>query len=126
MIVRKDKYVIYDALNPFFGILMEGLAGLVDGEHFFETIEASHGYFASNRDRALFTCSQFIATQSTKPCIGRSRLFASKSRELPTEACSAVARPAKNSAIKRSTATLIRVGNRHSEAPPKLLLAEPW
>jgi hypothetical protein len=38
MIVKKDKFAIYDALNPFFGILMEGLAGLVDGEHFFETI----------------------------------------------------------------------------------------
>jgi hypothetical protein len=38
MIVKKRKYLIYDALNPFFAILMEGLAGLVDGEHFFETI----------------------------------------------------------------------------------------
>jgi uncharacterized protein len=36
--VKKDKYASYDALNPFFGILMEGLAGLVDGEHFFEII----------------------------------------------------------------------------------------
>ena len=36
--MKKDKYAIYDALNPFFGILMKGLAGLVDGEHFFETI----------------------------------------------------------------------------------------
>ena len=36
--MKKDKYASYDALNPFFGILMEGLAGLVDGEHFFEII----------------------------------------------------------------------------------------
>jgi hypothetical protein len=32
MIVKKDRYTIYDVLNPFFGILREGLAGLVDGE----------------------------------------------------------------------------------------------
>jgi ketosteroid isomerase-like protein len=37
-IVKKDKYAIYDALNPFFEIVLEGLAGLVDGKHFFETI----------------------------------------------------------------------------------------
>jgi len=193
--MTKSKYAIFDALNPFFEIVQEGLTGLVDGKHFFDTIaddaffdfrynfpgwpltirgradlmdqfsgygntiklhsadglvvhrsqdsrivileydvhgkilstgvsydnrlisvitieqknralERLHGlscrvdgverqhssshnlsrinpiraaqprvYFASNRDRALFTCSQFVATQSTKPCIGRSRLF---------------------------------------------------
>lgn len=36
--MKKNKYAIYDALNPFFEIVGEGLAGLVDGEHFFETI----------------------------------------------------------------------------------------
>jgi uncharacterized protein len=36
--MENDQYAIYDALNPFFGIVLEGLAGLVDGKHFFETI----------------------------------------------------------------------------------------
>ena len=36
--MTKDKYTIFDALNPFFEIVQEGLAGLVDGKHFFDTI----------------------------------------------------------------------------------------
>jgi uncharacterized protein len=32
------KYAIFDALNPFFEIIQEGLTGLVDGNHFFDTI----------------------------------------------------------------------------------------
>jgi uncharacterized protein len=33
----KDKYEVFEALNPFFEIIMKGLSGLVDGNHFFET-----------------------------------------------------------------------------------------
>jgi hypothetical protein len=36
--MKKDKYAIFDALNPFFEIVQEGLTGLVDGKHFFDTI----------------------------------------------------------------------------------------
>jgi len=36
--MAKDKYAIFDALNPFFEIVLEGLTGLVDGKHFFDTI----------------------------------------------------------------------------------------
>ena len=34
---KRDKYVGYQALAPFFEIIMEGLSGLVDGEHIFDT-----------------------------------------------------------------------------------------
>jgi uncharacterized protein len=33
-----SKYAVFRALSPFFAIIQEGLAGLVDGEHFFDTI----------------------------------------------------------------------------------------
>jgi ketosteroid isomerase-like protein len=32
------KYQAFTALDPFFGIVKQGLAGLVDGEHYFDTI----------------------------------------------------------------------------------------
>lgn len=34
----KAEYAAFEALNPFFGIVQEGLRGLVDGEHYFDTI----------------------------------------------------------------------------------------
>ncbi|KAB0671706.1 limonene-1,2-epoxide hydrolase [Oryzomonas sagensis] len=34
----KDKYPHHEALNPFFAVVMEGLHGLVDGDHYFDTI----------------------------------------------------------------------------------------
>ena len=34
----KGEYEIFEALNPFFGVVMEGLRGLVDGNHYFDTI----------------------------------------------------------------------------------------
>jgi uncharacterized protein len=34
---KRDNYVGYKALDPFFAIIKEGLTGLVDGEHFFDT-----------------------------------------------------------------------------------------
>jgi ketosteroid isomerase-like protein len=34
----ESKYAKFEALNLFFAIVMEGLTGLVDGEHFFDTI----------------------------------------------------------------------------------------
>jgi ketosteroid isomerase-like protein len=36
--MTESKYAIFDALNPFFDIVLEGLTGLVDGKHFFDTI----------------------------------------------------------------------------------------
>jgi uncharacterized protein len=36
--MTKSKYARFDALNLFFDIIQEGLAGLVDGKHFFDTI----------------------------------------------------------------------------------------
>ena len=32
------RYETFDALDPFFAVVMEGLRGLVDGEHFFDAI----------------------------------------------------------------------------------------
>ena len=34
----KGEYEIFEALNPFFEVVMEGLRGLVDGDHYFDTI----------------------------------------------------------------------------------------
>ena len=36
--MSKAKYAAYEALRPFFEIVMKGLNGLVDGDHFFDTI----------------------------------------------------------------------------------------
>jgi uncharacterized protein len=36
--VAAAKYAGYEALNPFFEIVLRGLAGLVDGEHFFDAV----------------------------------------------------------------------------------------
>jgi ketosteroid isomerase-like protein len=34
----KADYAVFKALNPFFEIIQKGLSGLVDGEHYFDTI----------------------------------------------------------------------------------------
>jgi hypothetical protein len=33
-----DKYPEHKALNPFFDVVMKGLNGLVDGEHYYDAI----------------------------------------------------------------------------------------
>jgi ketosteroid isomerase-like protein len=33
----KSAYKAFEALDPFFGIVLKGLRGLVDGEHYFDT-----------------------------------------------------------------------------------------
>ena len=38
--IPKDEYIDFEALDPFFEIIQEGLRGLVDGEHYFDTIAA--------------------------------------------------------------------------------------
>ena len=35
--MTKNEYAVFEALNPFFKIVLEGLRGLVDGDHYFET-----------------------------------------------------------------------------------------
>ena len=42
--MTKSEYAIVDALDPFFDIVLEGLTGLVDGKHFFDTI-ANDAFF---------------------------------------------------------------------------------
>ncbi len=34
--MTKSRYEIFDALDPFFEVIMKGLDGLVDGDHYFE------------------------------------------------------------------------------------------
>ena len=34
----KPKYAAFSALDPFFDVVQRGLSGLVDGEHYFDTI----------------------------------------------------------------------------------------
>ena len=38
--MNNPKYAAFTALDPFFQIVQQGLAGLVDGDHYFETIAA--------------------------------------------------------------------------------------
>jgi hypothetical protein len=38
LFMTRAPYEGFEALNPFFGVVMEGLRGLVDGDHFFDTI----------------------------------------------------------------------------------------
>jgi hypothetical protein len=34
----KPKYAAFAALDPFFEVVQQGLSGLVDGKHYFDTI----------------------------------------------------------------------------------------
>jgi ketosteroid isomerase-like protein len=34
---NKAEYEVFEALNPFFKVVLRGLSGLVDGEHYFDT-----------------------------------------------------------------------------------------
>jgi ketosteroid isomerase-like protein len=34
--MKNDKYAVFEALNPFFKIVLKGLRGLVDGKHYFD------------------------------------------------------------------------------------------
>ena len=36
--MTRTQYEVFEALNPFFEVVMEGLRGLVDGTHYFDTI----------------------------------------------------------------------------------------
>ena len=36
--MKKARYAVFEALNPFFEVVMEGLRGLVYGDHYFDTI----------------------------------------------------------------------------------------
>ena len=36
--MTNSKYAAFVALDPFFDIVMQGLAGAVDGDHYFETV----------------------------------------------------------------------------------------
>jgi uncharacterized protein len=45
----KAKYANFEALNPWFGVVQKGLAGLVDGEHFFDMF-ADDAVFESRYD----------------------------------------------------------------------------
>jgi ketosteroid isomerase-like protein len=40
----KADYAVFEALNPFFEIIQKGLSGLVDGDHYFDSI-AEDAYF---------------------------------------------------------------------------------
>lgn len=37
--MSKDQYVAFRALDPSFGVVMEGLSKFVDGEHYFDTLD---------------------------------------------------------------------------------------
>ena len=35
--MEKNEYTVFEALNPFFEVVLRGLSGLVDGKHYFDT-----------------------------------------------------------------------------------------
>jgi ketosteroid isomerase-like protein len=35
--MKRGEYAVFDALNPFFEVILRGLSELVDGEHYFDT-----------------------------------------------------------------------------------------
>jgi ketosteroid isomerase-like protein len=35
--MKENEYAVFEALNPFFEIVLRGLSGLVDGKHYFDT-----------------------------------------------------------------------------------------
>jgi len=35
--MKEVEYAVFEALNPFFEVVLRGLSGLVDGEHYFDT-----------------------------------------------------------------------------------------
>jgi ketosteroid isomerase-like protein len=35
--MKDARYTVFEALDPFFQIILSGLSGLVDGEHYFDT-----------------------------------------------------------------------------------------
>jgi uncharacterized protein len=38
MMQKRSEYFVFQALDPFFEVIQEGLTGLVDGGHFFDTV----------------------------------------------------------------------------------------
>ena len=36
--MTKAQYEVFEALNPFFEVVLKGLGGLVDGDAYFDTI----------------------------------------------------------------------------------------
>ena len=42
--MTKAQYEVFEALNPFLGVVLKGLQGLADGKHYFDTI-AEDAYF---------------------------------------------------------------------------------
>ena len=39
LFMTKARYEVFQALNPFFAVVKEGLRGLVDGDHYLDTID---------------------------------------------------------------------------------------
>jgi ketosteroid isomerase-like protein len=37
LVMKKVEYAVFEALNPFFEVVLRGLSGLVDGKHYFDT-----------------------------------------------------------------------------------------
>ena len=35
--MEKGEYAVFEALDPFFEVILRGLSGLVDGKHYFDT-----------------------------------------------------------------------------------------
>ena len=51
--MRDPAYAAFSALDPFFDIVRQGLAGLVDGDHYFDTIAPDAVFEFRYRFRAI-------------------------------------------------------------------------
>jgi len=57
------QYHVFEALNPFFGVVLKGLRGLVDGKHYFDTF-ADDALFESRYQLSRLASGDTRARQS--------------------------------------------------------------
>ena len=51
--MTKTQHEAFEALNPFFEVVMEGMRGLVDGQHYFDTF-AEDAIFSDQNNATMF------------------------------------------------------------------------
>src|SRR2546430_5216404 len=57
LMMSKAEYEVFEALNPFFEVVMEGLRGLVDGDDYFDTIaERSEEHTSELQSQSNLVC----------------------------------------------------------------------
>ena len=75
------KYAAFRALDPFFNIVQQGLAGLVDGDHYFDTIAEDAVFefryifpgWPQRLDSRQALMTLYVAIATTSSCMARMR-----------------------------------------------------